>query len=912
MNALIRKELRSILPAWAMAMALAVLPVWLIWPAGAQGVSPNELGLLVFAPFIFGVLVLSLTPFGQELNWGTLSVLLAQPVARRKLWLVKTLVLGTALLLVFAALFISNQVRVDSMLETMKHTIWRNAFERVDQRTNYFLKIIAGVRHDVFRDTFLIGGLAVLTGFAGGLWTTLLVRQVTAAFWLTVLTPLTLILLTGKALGNFPEPVVMWGLVMVLAGYSAGGFIWAKRLFFQAQDTQWTGGIVSLAIPEPGLSSGLSSTGRTRKMFRALLSRELQGQFINLLLAAGILVLHLGVVAVRKLNAEYLAVHRSVAMTLEAFPVLWLTLPLLIGSVAVAEERKNGTLSSSLCLPASRRLQFSIRLLVAMILGVICGGVIPLLIERFAAWLGLGQNSTGLFFLGETRSTVLFQLFAAAGITGLAFYGSTLARNTLQAIGLGLLGCLLACLLIFLSQIVGEAPEFILWRGRLIGCIGLPVMVLTWFLLTYRNFQHLQLDSKLWRRNLSSWLFAIIGTAVVTTCLYHRAWEAWLPEEPVHRPFWAIVAPPDGSPNVVKVSPDWASRAKIRASGLRTAVVLPDGRLWLRQTETQFGNVFRSSQGIVAWGGKGPTHTGFVEGSNWKDVAVTWNQTFGIRRDGTLWNLSAISGGEFRPQRVGQSHDWVSLCAGANHFCALQRDGTLWHWGKTAGWMGRGPAREINEPAQIGTDTDWSAVCSAWDSSAAFKNDGTVWRWNWASPKHRLPEPWLVGPCSDPISLSMNDRTLACVCPDGTLWLGCDLTNSSYSRLVGPELIQRASREMVRWRTDSDWKEIHWVGWGKAVGIKRDGSLWEWNTIMGVGAMSGWVIPPTIPSQYMDWLCAGGDNNAFLALARDGTLCLWGDPDSSGYFDHDGPDRRRWLMPSRIKAHRVIDFAAQR
>ena len=77
MNSLIRKEVRSILPAWIMAMALATLPVWIVWP-GPQGVMLEALGLLVFAPFALGVLAIvgASRAFGQELNWGTFPVLL--------------------------------------------------------------------------------------------------------------------------------------------------------------------------------------------------------------------------------------------------------------------------------------------------------------------------------------------------------------------------------------------------------------------------------------------------------------------------------------------------------------------------------------------------------------------------------------------------------------------------------------------------------------------------------------------------------------------------------------------------------------------------------------------------------------------------------------------------------------------
>jgi ABC-type transport system involved in multi-copper enzyme maturation permease subunit len=905
MNALIRKEVRSILPVWSLAMVLAVVPVWILWP-GPQGAMPDSVGILVFAPFVFGVLLLSLTPFGQELNWGTLSVLLAQPVPRRTVWLVKTVVLAVALTAALVGLVVSSHLRVDSILETMKHTVWRNAFDQPSERSNYFINLVAGIRHAALRDTLMVGILAVVTGLAGGLWTTLLLRQVTAAFWLTFLVPVGLLLLAGKVLGNFPEPVAQAGLIVVLAGYSAAGFTWAKRLFLQAQDIQWTGGVVSLTSRSPRAAGEARLGARRPKPLRALWSKEFEIQFINLLLAAGILLLHLLVVAIRKWSAGYLVVHRSVAMSLEAFPVIWLAVPLLIGSTAFAEERKNGTLAGALCLPASRRLQFVIRLAVAMTLGTVCGGVVPLLVEHLAGRIGLGQNPTWeVFFLGANRSAFVFQVFAATGIAGLAFYGSTLARNSLQAIGIGLVVCLGGCLLVFAAEITGMASEFILWRGGLIFFIGVPVLMLAWLTLTYRNSQQLHLDLKVLRRNLLTWLFAILGVAGVTTTIYHRVWEAWLPEEPPHRAFFGAFA---GNNRWVQTVPLELPAAKIRTSGLCTSVILPDGRLWLRQSSYGLSQTIAPLRMIASFIGR-RSHAGFVEGSGWKDVAVTWNQTFAIKKDGTLWDLSSMNGGEFRPERVGQDRDWVSLCAGAFHFCALKSDGTLWQWGRWNKWLGtsRPPGRP-SLPSQVGTDSDWLAIGSSWDFSAAFKSDGSIWRWSWASPKHPVPEPWLNGPCSLPASITMTDHAIACVCRDGTLWLGCDFANSGYSRLVDSQFDKLPSQDLLRWGTDSDWKEIHWVGWGnQAVGIKRDGSMWEWDINVANGMRTGWIISPTQPSRYMDWACAGADNNnAFLALARDGSLCLWGD------LNHDRPDPYAWLMPSRIKARRMADFSRQR
>src|SRR5205823_1736756 len=111
-----------------------------------------------------------------------------------------------------------------------------------------FLNTIAEIRRATFRETLIFGGVSVLAAFAGGLWTTLLLRQVSAAFWLTFLVPMGLGLVGGKLLSNFPDIVAQTGLCVLFGVYSVAGFLWAKRLFFSAQDVQWTGGVVSLPV----------------------------------------------------------------------------------------------------------------------------------------------------------------------------------------------------------------------------------------------------------------------------------------------------------------------------------------------------------------------------------------------------------------------------------------------------------------------------------------------------------------------------------------------------------------------------------------------------------------------------------------------------------------------------------------
>src|SRR5579883_2245727 len=1023
MNGLVRKEIRSILPVWILALVLATLPVWVVWP-GPGRVLFQSLGLMVFGPFCLGVLLLSISPFGQELNWGTFAVLLSQPIPRPRVWVVKVTVVAIALGLAFAAFAVSNHISVGSALESMKHTVWRNVFDSPGERTEYFVKLATDARDAAARDTWFIGGLAVIAGFAGGLWTTLLFRQVAAAFLLTLLLPMGLTILVTTVVKGLPDTAGRIGLALGLITYSAAGFFWARRLFLSMQDTQWTGGVVALtSLRELSPAGEELSYRRKHKPVVALLRKEFQAQQVNILLAGGLLFVHLGVILLRRLASGYLGTHQSIAMGLEMVPLLWLIMPLLVGSVAVAEERKLATFQSNLCLPPRRRLQFLAKLVVAMALGILFGGALPLLVERLASHNSITGNTSSLVFLSGTRSVESVQITGSIVLTWLAFYASTLSANTLQAMGTGLLGSLLVCVVIVAAQhagasnpgiIDGNSPV-VLWIGDLIWWIGWPAMGLTLLVLAYRNYGRLQPDLRTWLHNAAALLAMLLCVAAVTTTVYHRVWEAWLPDEPSHRftlegqsfvgnplairgptrprplnsgyfgitvqdltPALAkefklagaggaliahvdpespadraglktgdrvvqfdaepvidsrkfaeavaktrpgskvsleienagstrtVVVTAGATPAPRRVARQRRTDCKVAAADSQRAVVLPDGRLWLQLKQSRLIDQRFNKNGMVAWYETGLQHTGFLDGSNWKDVGITPGACFGIQKDGTLWNISQSKGGRFGAKQVGVDSDWDTISAGGEHFCAVKTDGSLWQWG----WQSTPTGPQMTAPKRVGTDSDWVAVAIWWTENACVKADGSIWRVHWNPTNPHPPEAWLLGACSEPVSFALAESVVASVCADGSLWIGGDLTNSVFAQVIGGSEARRAGTEMVRWGADSDWREIRLLPWHKAVGLKRDGTIWEWDmhNLFRPNMIS--LVTPTRPSRYADWLSVCEDNNAFLALARDGSLCLWGDPYYRGYdYWYGYPDPKRILMPSRIKARRVADLA---
>lgn len=900
MSALVRKELRSILPPWLLAMALAILPVWLAWP-GERGIYAGNPGYLVYAPFALGVLLLSLTPFGQELSWGTFSVLLAQPVSRTRIWRVKTLMLAVALLLVFAALFISARLRLESVIETAKNTFWRGLLSRPGGDPTLEL-MMADTRHRVLLDLLEIGGLGALAGFAGGLWTTLLFRQVSAAFWFTLLVPTGLGLLVSQVLGGFSDTTAFAATCGVLGLYSVAGVIWARKLFQDVEDTQWTGGVVSLPAWR-GRAAGerQGAARRERHPLSALLKKEFQSQYVNLLLAAGLALLHLAVLVVRRLSAGYLETHRTLAMTLETLPILWLVMPLLVGSVAIAEERKLGTLEALSCLPVSRRKQFGLKFVLALGLGLLLGAVAPLGIEWLGTQFGLRTNAP---FNGAGG---IWAFSTAAGaITCLAFYSSSLTRNTLQALASGILLCVVAALV----GIAGSQPPslggVLAWGPELLALVLGPGMALALLVLAYRNYRQVQVRTRDWRRNAWVVLVLLLSATAVTSAIYHRIWEAWQPLEPFHGPSRTLR--------------EFATLPRVAASLHQTAVLLPDGQLWLRGRDVERKKIVFPTGTYFLPQAKGRVHTGFVPGKAWRDVAASALGCVAIQKDGSLWDLSdfqpGTAGSPVSLKRVGDGRDWSQVAAGWQHYCALKSDGTLWEWGYRLVPLAKNTAQmqQLGTPTQVGTDTDWVAIADSDQGSIAAKADATIWRWgapavwwhhNLTNEALLRPQKWLALPGAQrPVSLSYNGLAVAAVCDDGSLWVGGNL----FYEMLGPQGKERGKTEMVRWGSATDWSQFQFVGQLTAAGVKQDGSLWVWDAGAFHYASSAWH-PPQPLSDYAVWLAVGETgNHEILSLGRDGMLCRWANPEAArDYFYSQG--RHRLLMLSRIHAHEIADLA---
>ncbi|HLX69457.1 MAG TPA: hypothetical protein VKV04_07510, partial [Verrucomicrobiae bacterium] len=403
MSVLLRKEIRSLFPAWMMTIVATLLIAF---------VSPNGANVLLFVVAI-GCVVLGITSFGSEFSQGTFSLLLAQPIPRSKIWSAKTMTLGTALLsvaimvcVVLAARFNVPGVRI--------------------QAKDVEMPVIF---------TLLFLGAA----FAGGLLSALSARQMAAAFWIALLFPLAICGAVGILTIGRSDQTINNSMAAALATYDVLAFLVARRQFLRAQDLPGaTGTVISLpAWMRFGAKAPSATTAPSHRPLRALLVKEFQLHQVSLGFAVALLVLHIVVLFIRRMIVVPVGRQKDLYEILGVWWLLWFVVPLMIAGVAFAEERRQGTLDGSLCLPARRRTQWLIKCAVCFFLAILFGGVMPWLLEVAAKFIGcpspMFQKPSDFAdhwtFLGRAVTV-------AAIVTLLAFYASSLGRSLLQALGI--------------------------------------------------------------------------------------------------------------------------------------------------------------------------------------------------------------------------------------------------------------------------------------------------------------------------------------------------------------------------------------------------------------------------------------------------------------------------------------------
>lgn len=857
MNPLLKKEIRLLLPSWMVAMLLALV----------QAIT-RPYDFYIACLLFFGLTIMALTTFGRETSLNTFSLLLAQPAERIRIWQTKLSVLAVAFLTVFI--------------------VWLVCFF-----ISGFLHVFATNDYDSY-NLFIIICLIATATFTGGLWTTLLIRQVAGAFWLTLLVPAVLFGFSAGFLAqNQSNNLLIAVLCVIFAIYSVGGFLFARWLFFRAQDVGWSGGVISL--PEWKLfaaRSGNAVSSRKRKPIFALVKKEFQLQQVSLMGAAGLLVLHIGVIVLWKYHTFAKdSVGETFAFLTGIFWMLWLVMAPVIGSMAVAEERRLGVMEGQLCLPVSRRVQFAIKVFLTLFLGIFLGGIMPMLLEDMAA--GLGARNLMLRPEPNTEFDLFWFNFwvvtATAWLTLLGFFGSTLSRSFLQAVGLGI-----ATFFISFALLAINGQEifrgFMSVHSFLPVVIGIPTLIVTLLWLAYLNFKDFRDGWPLWRRNLLGFAGAFIFIVMASAALYHRAWEFLEPAEPAHGPAELSLANPPA----------------LQMVQYRNLLVrLPDGRVWFDCLD----DVYNYYGGPIWWQfllrtvthplpeSIGPQQ--FVAGSNW--VAATtehlyfgwkvsgkefWASDFmemvGIQPDGTLWISEKPERDKWTPgklEQFGNETNWRQLSQTRTSVVLLKSDGTLWRWGGSVTnelhqWQGL----RAFKPYQIGTNSDWQELFTL-GGIFARRTDGRVWQLNvnWKTGQDELERATNYDEIVSQTASRAGDQQTAFVRADGTLWLLHRYWDEKTRQTMGTGILQVGK--------ENDWRAVA-VNQSRMVALKSDGSLWQWHFVNPWNMSQEQLIliaqePPTRLGIHNDWVAIASAWEDVVALAADGSLWLW--PDHEQY-----------------------------
>lgn len=850
MNPLIKKEIRLLLPMWIAAMLLAIAPVWIFGSLDLHffgSLGGNYYTNFTWIPgscFAFGVILLGSASFGQEFSLGTFDVLLSQPVERRRLWFVKILVLTFVFILVLLALLVSWQIHFN---------LYDIAY--------YQRQPLAHVAPIMSWSNWGSSALYATACFSGGLWTTLLLRRMSEAFWVNVLVPPAIIVIVGAVLGEFiaSSKIINLATMTVLALYSVAGFAWARWLFLRAQDLQWTGGIIALSSRK---RTAEQTASRPRHWLTALVWKELQLHQANLLIAGVVLLLHLASVVIRKVHPHF--ADPNVQGLLELIWMLWLLIPLLIGSAAVAEEHRVGVIESQLCLPVSRRFQFILKFSVALILSLVLGGLMPFAIERA---INLDQ---WIFVI-------------AAVIFFISFYASTVARTTIQAIGLTIVvaAAIYFCAVVTAVSVFkfgGAWPYARVGLGLLTLYLGVPIFLLTLAGLMYWNFKWLHPDGKLRWRNGITLFGSFAAIFVLTYAVYFRVWEFLTPVEPPHGPIrLKALTPP-----------------KLLAGEDAISVLLADGRLWTEQTRlNRFGRILPLLNTRQ-----------FIGGSNWVRAATDPFRIAGIQSDGSLWSVQTYS---VRPEypltRIGSDTNWVQVSGGYG-FLLLKKDGTLWAWGADDNSLSpENLERYLTmPPMRVGNETNWMEVFGRW----ARKSDGSVWVLGFTRRgTDFVPQLGQVpgGSGEKPfISQALNGWLTAEVNTNNELWFIATPPVENYES-IKPDKFQIAK--------NAKWKAVAFASDNSMIALRSDGTLWQWPAFFWVRKSPRFdlslypsrpdLIKPIQLGNYSDWIALRSIwPSLSIALAADGSLWVWKDP-----------SKYEWLAPSRKPVYLGNIFSAQ-
>jgi ABC-type transport system involved in multi-copper enzyme maturation permease subunit len=478
LSPLVVKEVRALLPLWA-ATVLGL--------AAAFALQRRAYSDIALIGYVAGVVSLGAHGFGHEYTSRTLPTLLAQPVPRWRLFAVKLLIVVAMLAtLAVAAAFVFTSDR----------------FRGNDSARAIVLPLLAGV-------------------FTTPLFT-MLCRNTLAGAVLGVSGPMTLwviALLVGWWVFGLASDTVTawflnrWVLIAAMACPILAALTW--RAFSRLEAVE--GMPTTLTLPRWAVGR---AGARRAAPWRALFAKELHLQQLTIAITLFYGVIWVLAVALRQSSSF------AVVLPLEAVLLLYcLGLGIVIGALASAEERQQGTLDVQLLQPIGTLQQWAVKCVVTLGLALVLGVAMP------AALIAMLSPSSGWSAMRQMFVSSLMLLVIL--LTSASLYISSLAASGVRAMTWSLPAGIAAAMFIQTSQtavvevstLIGaplpaDHTEASIVASRVLPLLAVPVLL--WF----GFINHTSADHP-WRRTLTQVgtiaLVIVIGIVVAGTLIYRRS-----------------------------------------------------------------------------------------------------------------------------------------------------------------------------------------------------------------------------------------------------------------------------------------------------------------------------------------------------------------------------------------------------
>ena len=337
LTALASKEFRALLPVWA-AAAFTIGADPLLRGTGMHSLFP--LGMFAY---IVGSLALGAHVIGHEFTNRTLASLLVQPCKRSSILLTKASVLAVMLV---ALGFIAKVVVFQSLAR---------AFGNLPRYPTLYLPLIGGfcvAPYMTMRLRSQVAGVVFTACLPGATYVLALLGGV-------------IIYGTGTAAVE-ALALSVWTPAMGIS--AAGGAVLSARSFMRLQDTE--GAREEVRLPR---WFTVTDASPIRPPLWMLAKKELRLQQMTFAMVAFYALIWTSLTIAGRLNPEFGREFPIQGVGLLYFALL----PLLIGSLASAQERQFGMLQSQAMLPVPRAQQWAVKAGVVLVLSLVLGVILP-------------------------------------------------------------------------------------------------------------------------------------------------------------------------------------------------------------------------------------------------------------------------------------------------------------------------------------------------------------------------------------------------------------------------------------------------------------------------------------------------------------------------------------------------------